>query len=201
VPAGPYAIADLGADVLRLLDALRIERAHFCGLSMGGTTGIWLGAHAPERIDRLVLCNTAAYFGPPDSFNARIATVLQSGMAVVTDGILARWFTPEFVAQQPLAVAAIRSDLLATSVPGYVACCEALRDLDERASLSRIKASTIVIGGTYDPAPTPQALRELAAQIPASEYVELPTAHLSNVAAPRAFNDAVRRHLIGAGAR
>lgn len=198
VPPGPYSIADLGGDVLRLLDALRIARAHFCGLSMGGTTGIWLGAHAAERIDRLVLCNTAAYFGPPDALNARIATVRESGMAAVVDGIIARWFTPGFAAAEPQAVAAIRAALLAAPVEGYVACCAALRDLDERESLARVGAPTLVIGGTHDAAPTPQALRDLAARIPDARYVELPTAHLSNVAAAPAFNDAVRGHLLGA---
>lgn len=198
VPPGPYAIADLGGDVLRLMDALRIERAHFCGLSMGGTTGIWLGAHAPERIDRLVLCNTAAWFGPPELMDSRIATVRQSGMAAVAEGILARWFTPGFHDSQPAVVQRIRADLLATPVEGYAGCCAALRDLDERPALASIRAPTLVIGGTHDPAPTPAAIRGLAAQVPGARYVELPTAHLSNLGAPRAFCDALRAHLLPA---
>lgn len=199
VPPGPYTIDQLGSDVLRLMDALRIERAHFCGLSMGGTTGLWLAAHAPVRVNRLALCNTAAWFGPPDAWDARIASVREAGMAAIADAVLARWFTSGFRDAHPAVVQRIRDDLLATPVEGYVACCAALRDLDERPGLARIRAPTLVIGGTHDPAPTPAAIRGLAAQVPGARYVELPTAHLSNLGAPRAFSDALRAHLLPAG--
>ena len=188
VPAAPYKIAELGEDVLRLLDALGIERAHFCGLSMGGTTGIWLGAHAPERIGRLVLCNTAAYFGAPEAMNARIDTVRRGGMAAVVDGVLERWFTQSFRANAPEVVEGIREQLLATPVEGYVGCCAALRDVDERGSLARVASPTLVVAGTYDPAPTPQAARELAGLIPGAQFIELPAAHLTNLGAAGQFN-------------
>ena len=191
VPAGPYSIAQLGGDVLRMLDALAIERAHFCGLSLGGTTGIWLGAHAPDRIARLVLCNTAAYFGPPEIMNTRIDTVRRHGIEAIADGVLERWFTPSFRASEPDAVERIRADLLATPVEGYVSCCAALRDLDERRSLAHISSPTLVIGGTYDPAPRPEAARELASLIPNARFAELPAAHLTNLGAEQAFNECV----------
>jgi 3-oxoadipate enol-lactonase len=191
VPPGPYTIEQLGTDVVGLLDLLGIERAHFCGLSMGGATGMWLGAHAPSRLDRLVLCNTTPWLGPPDVLDARIATVRREGMPALVDGILERWFTRDARLRNPAAVERIRRSLLETPVAGYVACCEALRDMDQRAELARITAPTLVIAGTFDPAPTPAAAREWAAMIPNTRCMELPAAHLSNVGAAAQFNEEV----------
>jgi 3-oxoadipate enol-lactonase len=191
VPPGPYTIEQLGTDVIGLLDLLGIERADFCGLSMGGATGMWLGAHAPSRLDRLVLCNTTPWLGPPDVLDARIATVRREGMPALVDGILERWFTPDARLRNPIAVERIRRSLLETPVAGYVACCEALRDMDQRAGLTRIAAPTLVIAGTFDPAPTPAAAREWAATIPNARCMELPAAHLSNVGAAAQFNEEV----------
>ena len=195
VPTAPYSMADLGGDVLRLLDELGIERANFCGLSLGGTTGMWLGAHAPDRVDRLVLCNTAPFFGPPEVFDARIETVRRQGLSALVEGILQRWFTAGFLATQPDVVTAIRTTLLATPVEGYAGCCAALRDLDERIHLARIRAATLVIGGTFDPAPTIDSARSLAAAIPGAEFAEMPTAHLSNLGAAAQFNARVLQFL------
>lgn len=197
VPTGPYSIAQLGTDVLRLLDAHGIERAHFCGLSMGGAVGLWLGVHAPERVDRLVVCNTAPWFGPPEAFNARIETVRQHGMAAIVEPTLERWFTPGFRAAQPETVQRTRSQMLACSPEGYVACCAAVRDLDLRADLSRIPARTLVIAGSDDPTAPPAAALALAAAIPGARCVELPAAHLSNLGATAAFNATVLGFLTG----
>ncbi len=191
VPTGPYTIEQLGGDVLRLLDAYQVERAAFCGLSMGGTVGMWLGAHAPDRFDRLVLCNTSAYFGPPEAFNARIEAVCRHGMAAVVDGILERWFTPAFQVADPATVARVREMLLATPAEGYVACCAALRDVDERGDLARITVPTLVITGSDDPSSPPGTGLALAAAIPGARCIELPAAHLSNLGAASAFNAAV----------
>jgi 3-oxoadipate enol-lactonase len=191
VPARPYTLEQLGSDVLGLLDALGIERAHYCGLSMGGATGMWLATHAPQRVGRLVLCNTTPWLGPPETMNARIATMLHDGMPAMVEAILDRWFTPEFRARDPLAVDRIRQGLLATPVDGYVGCCEAIRDMDQRASLAHIAAPTLVIAGTCDPAPTPAAARAWASAIPDASFLELPAAHLSNIGAAGPFNQAV----------
>ena len=75
VPDAPFGMAELGADVLAVMDHAGVERAHFCGLSMGGMTGIWMGIHQARRLDRLVLCNTAALIGPASTWNARIEKV------------------------------------------------------------------------------------------------------------------------------
>ncbi len=198
VPAGPYTIAQLGSDVLGLLDGLGIERAHFCGLSMGGSTGMWLATNAPRRIERLVLCNTTPWLGPPAAMNARIDTLRRDGMPALVEAILERWFTADYRASEPLVVERIRQVLLATSVDGYVGCCEALRDMDQRAALSRISAPTLVIAGTYDPAPTPEAARAWTSMIPGARLVELPAAHLSNIGAAEAFTRRVLDFLLEA---
>lgn len=195
IPPRPWTIADLGGDVIALLDALDIERAHFCGLSMGGATGMWLATHAPQRLDRLVLCNTTPWLGAPETMTARIAHVQKAGMAPLVEGILQRWFTPEFHALDPMAVERIRRMLLAAPVEGYAGCCEALRDMDQREDLPRIGLPTLVIAGTEDPSPAIDAARQWAATIPQALFVELPAAHLSNIGAAAGFNAAVLRFL------
>jgi len=196
VPVRPYTLQQLGSDVLGLLDAFGIERAHYCGLSMGGATGMWLATHAPRRIERLVLCNTTPWLGPPETMNARIATMLHDGMPALVESILERWFTVEFRTREPLAVDRIRRMLLASHVDGYVGCCEALRDMDQRASLEHIAAPTLVIAGTYDLAPTPAAARAWASTIPNARFLELPSAHLSNIGAAGEFTQRVLGFLL-----
>jgi 3-oxoadipate enol-lactonase len=197
VPPGPYTIDQLGADVVGLLDALGVARAHFCGLSMGGATGLWLAAHAATRIDRLVLCNTTPWLGPPEAMDARIATIRREGMAALVEGIIQRWFTDDVRMHNVVAVERTRQTLLQTPVGGYIGCCEALRDMDQRADLARITAPTLVIAGTYDPAPTPEAARAWASTIPDARFLELPTAHLSNIGAAGEFNQQVLSFLLG----
>ncbi len=191
VTPGPYSIAQLGGDVLALLDHLKVPRAHFCGLSMGGMTGIWLGIHAPDRIDRLVLCNTSAAIGVPEVWNARIAQVRQGGMPAVIETVLERWFTSDFLAHAPAQVERVRSMLAATSVDGYVANCAAVRDMDQRADLGRIATPTLVIGGKFDKSTPPEHGELIARSVPGARYVELNAAHLSNWEAAQAFTQRV----------
>ena len=197
VPPAPYRLADLGGDVLGMLDALGLERASFCGISLGGLTGLWLGAHAPDRLDRLVVCDTAAWFGPPAAFDERMATVRREGLGALADATMARWFTSDFRATAPDVVARTRADFLATPIEGYVGCCAALRDADEREQLAKIRLRTLVIGGTFDPTPTLEASRALAARIPDALFAELPAAHLTNLGAAAQFNQCVLDFLTG----
>ena len=187
VTPGPYSIAQLGNDVLALLDHVKVPRAHFCGLSMGGMTGIWLGIHAPDRIDRLVLCNTSAAIGVPEMWNARIAQVRQGGMASVIDAVLERWFTNDFLSHAPAQVDRVRAMLVNTQIEGYVANCAAVRDMDQRAELGRIATPTLVIGGKYDKSTPPEHGELIAKSVPGARYVELNAAHLSNWEAAQAF--------------
>ncbi len=197
VTTGPYSIAQLGGDVLALLDHLQVPRAHFCGLSMGGMTGIWLGIHAPDRVDRLVLCNTSAAIGVPEMWNARIAQVRHGGMAAVIEAVLDRWFTSDFLSHAPAQVERVRAMLAATSVEGYVANCAAVRDMDQRGELGRITAPTLVIGGKYDRSTPPEHGELIARSVAGARYVELNAAHLSNWEAAQAFTQRVLNFLRG----
>ena len=191
VPDAPASAEQLGHDLLALLDALRIEKAAFCGLSLGGTIGHWLGIHAPERLTKLVLANTAAKIGNHDGWNARIAQVQRDGLKEIIPGTLERWFTNAFRASHSDTVAKIRSLLEATSIQGYLACCAAVRDADFRAGVSRILAPTLVIAGSQDPVTPPGDCRWLAESIPGAACIELAAAHLSNVEAGAEFTAAL----------
>jgi 3-oxoadipate enol-lactonase len=187
VTPGPYTVERLAQDVLGLLDALAMPRAHFCGLSLGGMVGLWLGAHAAERIDKLVLANTAARIGTPESWNARIAAVRRGGVAAVAPAVLDRWFTADFRERRLEAVAPVRRALLATSADGYVAGCAAVRDADLRAAARAVAAPTLVVAGTHDAATPPADSRWLADATPGARYRELAAAHISNVEAADEF--------------
>lgn len=197
VTTGPYSIAQLGRDVVALLDGLNIPSAHFCGLSMGGMTGIWLGVNAPDRIGRLVLCNTSAAIGVPEVWNARIAKVKQDGMESIIDGVLERWFTADFLEHATAQVERVRHMLRNTSAEGYVANCAAVRDMDQRSELSRITAPTLVIGGRHDKATPPEHGELIARAIPGAKYVELNAAHLSNWEVAQAFTQQLLSFLLG----
>jgi 3-oxoadipate enol-lactonase len=188
---GAYSLETLARDVLTLLDALKVKRAHFCGVSMGGATGMWLAANAPERIDRLVLANTAPKFSTPEAWKARIDAVRKGGVEAIADAVLERWFTSGFRARDPETAARMRKIMVATPIAGYIGCCTAIRDTDLRDALPKIAAPTLVIVGTHDPANPPAEGRAFAARIPGARVVELDAAHISNVEAPEAFTAAL----------
>jgi len=191
VPPGPYAMSRLAADVIGLLDHLGIARAHFCGLSMGGITGMRLALDFPDRINRLVLSNTAAHIGPPENWTVRAAKVQAEGMEAIADAVVARWLTPDFAQSHPEMVAELRSMLVATDPEGYAANCCAVRDSDLREEVGRIAASSLVIAGSGDIPTPPSDAAYLAATITGAQYVELEAAHISNLQQPACFNDAL----------
>ena len=190
VTPGPYSIAQLAQDVLALTAVLGVERFDYCGLSLGGMIGQWLGANAADRVAALILSNTTARIDPAP-YAARIASVKNGGMASVADAVLSRWFTPGFIAAHPEAIAPLRAQLHATPPDGYIAACEAVRDMDQRDLPARIGARTLVIAGTHDVATPPADGRWIAEQIANARYVELPAAHISNVEQPQLFTAAV----------
>jgi 3-oxoadipate enol-lactonase len=196
VPEGPYAIADLGQDVLALLDELGIERFSFCGLSIGGMTGIWLGINAPERVERLVLSSTAAHFPPADMWTERADTARSEGVAALADGALERWFTAGFFERHPEEIDRFRQMLDTTPGEGYASCCEAIRDMDPRDGLGGIRAPTLVIAGDEDPSTPPEKAEEIVAAVPGATLLLLePARHIANVEQPRAFTEALLGHL------
>jgi 3-oxoadipate enol-lactonase len=193
--AGPVTIARLGRDVLGLMDHLDIPRAHFCGISMGGMTGQWLGIHAPGRIARLAVANTAARIGTRDGWLARAAQVRAEGMKGVADGAAVRWFTPEFIAREPAEADRLVQALRATSTDGYADCCEALAAADLRGEVSGIAGPLLVIAGRHDPVTTVHDAHWLAAQAQDARVEELGASHLSNIECPEDFSACLRRFL------
>jgi 3-oxoadipate enol-lactonase len=194
-PAGSYSIDRLGRDVIELLDALGVERVHFCGLSLGGMVGQWLGIRAPERLDRLILANTSGYMGPPAGWDARIRSVLADGMAPLAQASVDRWFTAAFAAAAPDAIAPIKAMLLANSAQGYAGTCAAIRDMDMRRAATLISVPTLVIGGLSDPATPPPHSEALARAIRGARLIMMDAAHLSNVEQPVLFLKAILDHL------
>lgn len=193
VPAEPFGMAELGADVLAVMEHAGVGRAHFCGLSMGGMTGMWLARHHADRFGRFVLANTAALIGPASVWDNRIATVQREGMAAIVPGVLERWFTPSYRASHAQAMAPVRDMLLACDPAGYTANCAAVRDADLRDALPQVAAKMLVIVGEQDAATTPAQGREVSQAVPGAEYLSLDAAHLSNWELPQAFVDAVVR--------
>jgi 3-oxoadipate enol-lactonase len=181
VTPGPYSIEQLARDVIELLDILHLDKAHFCGLSMGGMIGMWLGANAPNRLRKMVLCNTAAKIGSAEIWNTRIETVRKSGMQAVACSIIERWFTAAFRAKAPALVAEAQHMLESANAEGYAACCAAIRDMDQREKLSAIRVPTLVIAGAHDPVTPPAEGHYLAEHIPGARYAEMNAAHLSNI--------------------
>ncbi|RDK04996.1 3-oxoadipate enol-lactonase [Cupriavidus lacunae] len=190
-PGDAFTVAQLGQDVLAILDALGIGQAVFCGLSMGGLTGMWLGIHAPQRFSHIVLANTAAKIGNADGWNARIDTVRREGMAVMVAPSVERWFTPGFAATADRALDGLRHVLAGLDPHGYAASCAAVRDADFRESVASITVPVLVIAGSQDPSTTAQEGRALADAIPGARFVELPAAHISSFEQPGRFTAAL----------
>jgi 3-oxoadipate enol-lactonase / 4-carboxymuconolactone decarboxylase len=196
-PAPPYSVADLGGDVVELLDHLGVERASVCGVSLGGMVAMWLGARHPERVDRLVLACTAAHLPPAEGWYERAATVRAEGTGVLLPALLGRWFTAGFVDGRPDVHADVEAMLAACDREGYAGCCEAIATMDQRAQLTAIAAPTLVIAGSTDPVTPPATGLSLHEAIAGSAFTVLPSAaHLANIEQADRFNAAVLDHLL-----
>ncbi|MFT4192612.1 MAG: 3-oxoadipate enol-lactonase [Comamonas sp.] len=192
--AGPYRFAQLGHDVLAILDALEIDRAHFCGISMGGLTGLWLGVHAGARLRSIAVCNSAARIGEAPAWLARAAMVREQGpkgMRSLADSAPTRWFTEAFMAAQPTVVRQAQEWIAGIAPEGYASCCEALAVEDLRPALAGIAVPTLLIAGTHDPVTTVADAEAMQAAISAAEMACVPASHLSNLEAPDAFLEAL----------
>ncbi|HLH45692.1 MAG TPA: 3-oxoadipate enol-lactonase [Acidimicrobiales bacterium] len=195
---GPYRIADLGGDVIELLDHLGVERASICGLSLGGMVALWLAAHHPQRVERLVLACTAAELGPPEGWTERAATVRADSPAAMAPALLWRWFTPGFVGRRPDVAELVTEMLGSAAAEGYAGCCEAIGAMDQRPDLGSVVAPTLVIAGAQDPVTPPARCLELQAGVPGAALVVLPgAAHLANIEQAAAFDEALVGHLAG----
>lgn len=198
VTTGPYHFIELGDDVLAIMDALNIERALFCGISMGGHTGLWLGAHAPERFSGIAVCNSAAKIGTEQGWAERAGTVRNGGAAAMKEMAASapqRWFTPDFVQAQPVVVAAAQSMIAGIAPEGYASCCEALGQSDLRPDLHRITVPTLLLAGESDPVTTVADAQAMHEAISGSSLASVPASHLSNLQVPQAFNQALARFI------
>ena len=203
VPPGPYTIAELGGDLLGLLDRLDIPRASLCGLSIGAMLSLWAAANAPERVDRLIACCTTAHFEgeAADGYRERAARVRRDGLEPLADTVIARWFTPAFATRCPHVVARLRDGLVATPPDGYAGCCEALAEMDLRSDLSRLSVPTLVLAGDCDTATPTEHGRAIADAVAGAQLIEVPcAAHLASVERAELVTALMLRFLAGPGA-
>ena len=194
-PAGPYTIEQMGRDAVALLDYLKLDKVNYCGLSIGGQTGMWLGANAPQRLNRLILSNTAAKIGNDDGWNTRIAAVKNGGVKSVSKIVIDRWFTADFQGTAPAEIEKIRNVFERSDDAGYIACCEAVKTFDFREKVGGVRVPTLVIAGTHDPATTPMDTKFVAERIAGSKFVELSASHLSNIEQREKYSAALAEFL------
>ncbi|MCU4641107.1 3-oxoadipate enol-lactonase [Acinetobacter courvalinii] len=190
-PSGPYTLQQLGEDVIRLLDHLKIEKASFCGISMGGITGQWLAIHYPERFSHVVIANTAAKIGQEQAWLDRAQLVRKQGLGPIATTAASRWFTDPFIQSHPAIVNNLCNDLSAGNADGYANCCEALAKADVRDQLKDIHLPVLIIAGTQDPVTTVADGQFMQQQIADAQLVEINASHISNIEQVDAFNQAV----------
>ncbi|MGO4742400.1 3-oxoadipate enol-lactonase [Serratia quinivorans] len=191
LPTTPLRLENLGLDVIALLDYLDVPSAHFCGISMGGLTGLWLNRYQPQRINRLVVANTAARIGSAEGWQQRAQQVRSQGLAPVAASSPARWFTAEFIQNHPEQVASLVAGLAGSNPEGYAACCEALALADLRAEVVSMTRPMRVFAGDHDPVTTVADAEFLVANAPRAELQRLPASHISNLACPDLFSHSV----------
>jgi 3-oxoadipate enol-lactonase len=188
---GPYSAERLGHDALEILDALGIDKVHWLGLSLGGIVGLWILAHAPGRIGRAVLANTAAQIFGPEVWNGRIEAARAAGMNSTAEIIAGRWFTETFINDHPDAVEPVLSMVRTTPLHGYLAGCAALRDTDLREAIRSITRPVLVIVGKHDVSTPPEFGTLVADSIHGARLVTLDAGHISNVEDEENFTSAV----------
>ena len=200
VTPAPYSMDRLADDALALLDALGIERAHVCGLSIGGMMAQRLAAKAPQRVGSLVLCDTASRIGPPSVWEDRIAAIRAGGLSSIAQGVMARWFTERFRAERPEQVNGFVAMLSRTTDEGYIGCASAIRDADLRDDAARIASPTLVVVGDQDLATPPALVRELAEAIPGARFAVIAdAAHIPCVEQAEALTVQLLDFLDGSG--
>jgi 3-oxoadipate enol-lactonase len=196
VTPGPYSIEQLSRDVVGLLDSLQLDRVYFCGISMGGLIGMFLGTNFEKRFHGLVLCSTAAKIGTTDTWTTRIQTVKTGGMKAIANAVLDRWFTPGFRSKHPAEAQRVEDMLVATNPEGYAASCAAVRDSDQRSTVQNIHVPCLVVVGKNDPGTPPSEAQKLAKLIAGSQYTELLGSHLCNIESRDEFNQGALQFLL-----
>jgi 3-oxoadipate enol-lactonase len=188
-PAGRYTFEVLMADVLALMDALGIKKAHFAGLSMGGATALGLAETHPDRFDRIIVCDSPCQSTPTSTqqWEERIVVAQKQGMEALVEPTVGRWFPPETLTANPPHIDKVRKMVRSTPVNGFIGCAAALANHDYAAAVATVKRPVLFMAGEKDGV-TPVAMRKLSAALPGSRYVELPGAgHISNMDQPEGF--------------
>lgn len=194
-PPGEWTIQDLAGDIAMILDELEVERADVAGISLGGHTALAFALLHPDRVNRLVVANTAARLGSEESWTDRAETVRTRGLAAIADTVIDGWLTPAYATAHPEVRAELRTNFLANDPAGYAACCMVLAHSDLRDRLADVGAPTLVIASPGDRGTTPAVLRAIADGVPGAAYAEVPGAHLTCVESPADFAAEVLRHL------
>lgn len=197
VPHGPYSMADLGREVVGLLDHLGVEQASYAGISLGGMVGLWLAENAPERFKSFaILCASAQPAGGPQAWSDRAELVRREGTEAVADTVVGRWFLPAFANANPGLVAAARHQVANTSAEGYAACCEAIGGMDLTPGLASIDVPTLLIAADQDESIPAESVRSVADQIPGAKFELIEnSAHLVNLAHPTHITTLLTNHL------
>jgi 3-oxoadipate enol-lactonase len=189
-------MARVGRDAQELIEGLGLGKVTWCGLSLGGMVGMWLGVNAPQLVSRAVLANTSAHIGQPQIWNERIALIENEGMQAAASGIIQRWLTPEFMEQNPAMTAKILAMVAGIPPSGYAAMAAAVRDMDQRADLAAINMPVLVIAGSLDPATPPAMAEAMVEALPDARLAILEAAHLSNIEQADEFSRLIVAFLI-----
>lgn len=197
-PPGPYTMGMLADDVIGLLDRLEVGKTHFVGISMGGMIGQVLACEYPDRLEKLVLCDTTSRV-PQEAapvWEDRIRTAETEGMNALAQQTVERWLSEKFRRNQPEITRRLLSMILRTPVPGYVGCGRAISAFDVSQKISKIAAPTLIITGEKDESTPVSAAEAIREQIEGSEVVVMPGAlHLSNIEAADLFNRTLTKFL------
>jgi 3-oxoadipate enol-lactonase len=199
-PPGPYAVDDLGRDVLAVADAEGLERFHLVGLSLGGLTALWLAIHHGDRLRSLTAANTAARVADATFWQTRAQAVREQGLEGIRDAVVGRFFASGFAEARPDWFAEARAAFVGGDPNGYIGCCGALEAADLRDAVEAIGVPTLVVGGDQDVATPPGDALWLQSHIGGSHLAVLPrAAHLSNLDQPDLFTQVLRSHLEESG--
>lgn len=197
---GPYSFGMLVDDVIAVMDAVGIDKAHFVGLSLGGMTGLGVAIHHPDRLLSLASCDARAW-SPTDYVDAwvgRMAVAREKGMEALVEPTIERWFTAPFRADPASApvLDRVRAMIRETSVEGYTGCAEALRAHDYRDGLAGIPVPCLFMTGSEDTSTPPECAQEMADVVPyAACVIVTPASHISNMENPADFDAALFAHL------
>lgn len=197
VTEGPYNIAMLGQDVIELLDALHIEKVYFCGLSMGGLIGQYLGIHHPERLHKLILSNTDSKIGDEKRWNERIDLLEKEGMEALVDATMQKWFTEGFHKTNPSRVAEMKQIFSANNFIGYTGCCSAIGAADFREDIKNISVETLIITGDEDEVTNVAQAENMQATIPNAQLKVFKAKHLPSTELPAYYAEALINFIVG----